>query len=440
MRCCFFCAFFLLIALTPISSATDQELPPLPSPLTLDDALAFADAAHPALDLASARLAQAASGVLDASATNGTRVSALGRLGVVDPSDRAIDRHNRDHRARLLVSKRLYDFGYSASVADAAELRLRSMESEYLDARQQRRLSIMRTFFDVLLADLAYARDNEAMATAFVAIDKARDRRELGQVSDIDVLALEADYQRARRERFASAALQRATRARLAAALNRPTDLPPDLIMPAEPDMSQPLPEVEELVIEVFANNPSLKAMQLQVDAGTRAIAAAEKAEGPVLRGEADASWWDRVTGSTHPLSAGLILEVPLYTGGAREAKLAIARAKLHEARARLAQTRLDLRQTVLDLWLELDTLRIRMEEVDVLGDYRELYLDRSRALYELEVRTDLGDAMVQTSAVSLQRAQVVFDWLMAQARVAALAARLVENTAAGESRAESAP
>ena len=94
----------------------------------------------------------------------------------------------------------------------------------------------------------------------------------------------------------------------------------------------------------------------------------------------------------------------------------------------------------MLDIWLELDTLRLRIEEVNALGDYRELYLDRSRALYELEVRTDLGDAMVQTSAVRLQRAEVVFDWLLAQARLAALAGRLVDNEAASDTREENAP
>ena len=432
--------FVLLFAFLPIPSTTAQDLPPLPSPLTLDDALAFADTSHPTLELAGARLEQAAAGLADAKATTGTRVSALGRLGVVDPSHRAIERNHNDHSARLLLSKRLYDFGYSSALTDAAELELSSVENAYLDARQQRRLEIMRRYFDVLLADLRFVRDNEAMATAFVDIDKARDRNELGQVSDIDVLALEAEYQRTRRERFASAARQRATRARLASALNRPTDLPADLVMPPDPNMTRPLPEFEDLVAEVLANNPILKAAQTQVDASESSVAAADKAEGPVLHGEASASWWGRVSGSRHPVEAGLVLELPLYTGGVRDAKLAAARSDLRESRARLAQTRLDLRQSVLDLWLELDTLRIRMEEVNALGDYRELYLDRSRALYELEVRTDLGDAMVQTSAVQLQRAETVFDWLMAQARLAALAGRLIDNEAASEAREEQAP
>lgn len=63
-------------------------------------------------------------------------------------------------------------------------------------------------------------------------------------------------------------------------------------------------------------------------------------------------------------------------------------------------------------------------------GDYRELYLDRSRALYELEVKTDLGDAMTEISAVRLDMAQAEFDWMMTQARLKALAGRLLPEEA----------
>ena len=134
----FVIVFVLLVALISNPAASSQDLPPLPSPLTLDDALAFADVSHPDLELAGARLDQAAAGLADAVSTTGTRVSALGRLGVVDPSHRSLDSDNDDHFARLLVSKRLYDFGYSSAFTAAAELQVSSLEKEYLDARQQR--------------------------------------------------------------------------------------------------------------------------------------------------------------------------------------------------------------------------------------------------------------------------------------------------------------
>ena len=57
--------------------------------------------------------------------------------------------------------------------------------------------------------------------------------------------------------------------------------------------------------------------------------------------------------------------------------------------------------------------------------EYRDLYLDRSRAYYEMEVRSDLGDAMVQSTAVSYMKAKAQFDWQMAYERLQAMGARL---------------
>lgn len=241
--------------------------PPLPDPLTLEQALELADAAHPTLELAAARRDGQAASLAGVVAESSTRVDVAGELRAAEPSRRSLDRSTNDSSARLLVRKRLYDFGYTAASTRAAELRLSGSERAYLDARQERRLEIMERYFDVLLADLAYARDNEAMATAFVDLDKARDRAELGQVSDVALLALEAAYQETRRQRGVAANRQRLTRAQLATALNRPGELPANLVMPSEPDTAQPSPEFEILVTEVLAGNPRLQGLQAELAA-----------------------------------------------------------------------------------------------------------------------------------------------------------------------------
>jgi outer membrane protein TolC len=145
-----------------------------------------------------------------------------------------------------------------------------------------------------------------------------------------------------------------------------------------------------------------------------------------VISGERDASYYNRETNSTNPLGAGLVLEVPLLTGGARDAAVAEAWAELRSSQAQLAATEHALRQQVLGLWLRLGNLRNKLEALMVRGDYRELYLDRSRALYELEVKTDLGDAMTEMSAVRLDVAHAEFELMMTQAKLAALAGRLL--------------
>jgi hypothetical protein len=55
------------------------------------------------------------------------------------------------------------------------------------------------------------------------------------------------------------------------------------------------------------------------------------------------------------------------------------------------------------------------------LLDYRDLYLDRSRALYEMEVKTDLGDSMVEVSEARLKFAKVKFNTALTWARLDAL-------------------
>jgi outer membrane protein TolC len=284
----------------------------------------------------------------------------------------------------------------------------------------------MRRFFDVILADLRFARDNEAMAGAFIDADRARDRHELGKLSDVDLLKFEADYQEALRLRMHSQTDQRAARARLAIAMGRPGELVANLVRPPSPDEGSPLPEYDGLLDEVMQGNPQLRALRAEVEAARVEVDVARNEYGPVLSAELDAAVYNRNTSSTHPLGGGLVLEVPLLSGGARDAAVADASAGLRASQARLAAAQHMLRQEVLDLWLRLDNLRVTLQGLKVRGDYRELYLDRSRALYELEVKTDLGDAMTEISAVRLEIARAEFDWLMARAQLEALAGRLL--------------
>ena len=166
--------------------------------------------------------------------------------------------------------------------------------------------------------------------------------------------------------------------------------------------------------------------MRADVRSAEAGVEAARSGYGPVLSGELDGSVYNRMTNSTHPLGAALVLEVPLLSGGAKEAAIAEARAELRSSRARLTATERGLRQKVLDLWLRLGNLRRQLEALQVRGDFRELYLDRSRALYELEVKTDLGHAMTEISALRLETAFSEFEWMTTQAELAALAGRLL--------------
>jgi outer membrane protein TolC len=393
----------------------------LPQPLSLTDALALADEEHPAVAAGRADLMRGEADRLAADSANDLAVGLRLHPRWVDPNHRAEDQSNNDSRVILRLSKPLYDFGRTSHALEAADSTVRSHEERYLSLMARQRMDIMRRYFEVLLADLAYTRDNEAMAIAFVTLDRARNRNELGQVSDIDLLALEDRFQETRLTRMASLQETRAARNRLAMALNRPQEVPADLLRPELPGNDRDLPELEELYALAEAGNRRLASLRLEAQAASQRMAASRAGRRPTLSAEVEAAHYERVLGGRDPLAAGLILDIPLYSGRRVDASVAREQAALYDTQARIRQHELDLRQAVLETWQEIQRLRTRREQSRVRSDYRELYLDRSRALYELEVQTDLGDAMTQWSAAMLFAAQTEFELALAWERLALL-------------------
>jgi len=402
---------------------------PLPDPLTLEYALSLAQGTHPILENAAADVAAAEAQVALTAASDGLRISVEGRLEHIEPAALSNFQQHNNSQLALNVRKRLYDFGHTEAARLAASQTLSGSQWQYLHSRQQQHIRVLESYLEVILADLEYARDNEAMATAFVRMDRATDRHELGQLSEIELLEKQSLYQKIRQQRAVSEVRQRATRSRLAIALNRPGELPANLEPPPKPVMELPDMDMSQLTMTVLERNPGLKALRAELAAAQESLRYASTRYGPVIHGELEAREYYRETRGTNPFSVAVVLEVPLYTGGLADAEVAEARALADKKQAAVDTSELVLRQAVLDLWLELQTLRSRMQELDVLDDYREYYLDRSRSLYDMEVTTDLGDAMVQTSVVRLKKSRTAFQWMLAMARLDALTGKLLPET-----------
>ncbi len=411
----------LCLMLPALAAVADEPLQDWPEPLTLDIVLERVDQSHPDLQLAEAAVLQARAEQLQAESNYGLRSSLLARLRWIEPSPLAHDPSRQDHRLRLRVTKRLYDFGRTAALEAAAEADLAAQQQRYRDALNQYRLALMAAYFDVLLADLEAIRDNEAMSIGYVNFDRAQARNELGQLSDIELLRFESVYQLTRARQYASSTRQRTARQRLANLINRSDKLPAELEAPSLPDVQRDIPDVEAWFASAEAANPELIALQAAVQGARDRLSAAQAGRHPVLNGQAEVSAYSRDSGGNDPWRVGISLDVPLITGGETRAQTARRRAELQAVRARLERRRREIREAVLDSWSALHSLRARRQELAVQADYRDLYLDRSRALYELEVKSDLGDAMTQTSDVRLQQARVDYEITLAWARVRAL-------------------
>jgi outer membrane protein TolC len=417
--------FILLLSLLSTVQAAEQES--LPEEIDLGYALSQASADHPQLQIARSQIdgQRALLDETEAQTALQTRLSA--RLRWIDPPDIAPDQSQDDHSLSLFIDKPLYDFGRSSAKLAADQAGILSVEQRYRDAENQHRLAILAAYFDVMLADLAYARDNEDMSMGYVKMDRAQQRNELGQLSDIELLEARSVYQATRIQRYRSSVAQRTTRAQLANVLNRPGQLPGELQEPELNILKRTIPEdVEAWLAEADKNNRLLAAARLRVEQANAQMAAANSSDNPTLMGTAELSGYSRELGSSDRWRAGVLLDVPLTTGGRSQAERAKRRADGAMARAELEQHRRDIHQAILEIWGELQALKVAREYAQAESEFRELYLDRSRALYELEVTTDLGDAMVRTTAVRYETMKTDYMMSLAWARLDALLGRTV--------------
>ena len=414
-------ALMLYVSVSCASFSIQPTPEPLPEPLTLEYALSLLNEMTPDMQRQQADVMAAEAGLKDAQSLSGFNAYLEARARWVDPADIASDQSNEDHRLGLVAKKTLYDFGRSSSAENAASYTLSARQLQFADARRQRRLQIMQAYFAVVLADLQFYRYNEEMAVVYISLDRTRDRRELGQASDLDVLEKEVENQRIRHLRYQSENEQRRTRAKLAQVLNRPGQLPSTVAIPELKQLKQKLAEVEAYQATALENNSLVQGMRMQLAAAEQTVLQARSSNNPRLNAQVEAYSYERELGSSDKWRAGVTLEVPLWTGGSSDAKIAKARAGLHHDRARLRELEISINQAVLETWLELDALRIRLQEMETAADYRELYLDRSRALYEMEVKADLGDAMVKVSEAERNLRKIQFDISLAWARLEVL-------------------
>jgi outer membrane protein TolC len=387
--------------------------------LTLEEALAAVAAAHPDrrmaesdLELSRADREQASSRQDFSLFLDGTLRSGRRPGGDWEP----------DHIGRIVARKPLLDFGRTGQAVAAADQEIVAREADLLNAESLRRIDIMARFFDVLLADQQYVADNEFMTVAYLDWDKARERFELGVGNRPDLLRLEAFYQDWRERRNASLQRMRSARQKLAHAMYRPGKLPTTLVEPALPDNGRLVPEYDSLLSWVMQKNPRVQALQAQLAASEARLAAIRAERNPTLDAEVIGGAYSRESITRDELSAGLVFNIPLYQGGRVDARVARELAQRERRAAELEKLKLDLSDTLLATLQEIEWLRASgRAAADKQVEYRDWALERARAEYELELKTNLGNSMAETQAALLRRRQVEYRLALALARLEAL-------------------
>lgn len=406
-------------------------------PLTLAEALQAADAPHPDLVYAEAERDAAQADQEYVAARQDLNVNLEAGLRRVRPSLPPEGYSDiSDNSLRLSLRKSLYDFGRTASTEAAAKAETDARTAELLETRDRRRIDIMARFFDVLLADLQAATDNEFMSVAYVDFDNGRDRLAVGKLSPVELASLEARYQDQLLKRNASQQRQRVSRALLAIAMNTPGQLAPDLEDPDLKGNERPVPEYEPL-LALISNSPRLKAAQAQLEASRQRLEAVRADRNPTLDAELErANYPQRPLNGRDDLRAGVVLNWPLYQGNRVDARLAKEQARFQQAQARVEKLRMELTQALLENWLEIEQLRATARgAAKKNSDYRDLALEKARGEYEVELRTNLGTSMASTMEAKVRERGTEYRLALAMARLEALLGMPLEQAAKAENK-----
>jgi len=388
----------------------------LPEPLTLKSLMSVSDNASPQVLMQSAQQLMQQSNYQLANAKNAVKLNLMGRLGWREYAQETQD----NHLLALHLGTEVYDFGKNKAAIEAARYNVDAENELLADQQNQYKLALMQSFFNVILADMQYRVDNEDMAVVYVGLDKAKDKHALQQISDVEYLKKQADYQRILLARTRSAYEQRKSRTHLANLVGQPQNLPDKLIFPSlKKYQLRKLDKLETYQAQVLAKNLQLKALKLKLKAAHQQFESVAAGDKPTVRLDA---WGGKL--STYELNregrwrVDLSVDYPLYDGGNVAASKSKARGAILALEAKIKALEEKLRDQTAQLYFQLKLASIERKQVQAYGDYADLYLDFSRALYENESTTDLGDAMVRLSKANLETVQQQFRQALAWAEL----------------------
>lgn len=370
----------------------------LPNPLSLQVLFDEFSQQSPAISIQQAGLAKANTALELNQVNDNLQLSLQGRL-----ARREFAEEGQPHNMLALhVGKVLYDFGRNESQYSADQKLQEKAQIAVKLAENRQRLEVAKSYFNVLLADFQYRIDNEAMAIDYIGFDKTTDRHKIGLVSDVELLKAEHNYQMSLLKRTKSGQDQLKTRIALANTLAMPDARPDELKFPSLQKFNKRSVKgisLEELQNLVIAQNPEVQQSIAAAESQQKLYEKAQNVSQPTLRADA---WVGQLSSQPEVREgrwkAQLSVDIPLYDGGLKASKTASAKAELIAIEANKQQLLQNLRNEVADIYFQLKLLAAEKKVHQAFGDYADLYLDFSRALYENESQTDLGDSFVRLS------------------------------------------
>lgn len=330
----------------------------------------------------------------------------------------------------IFFSQAIFDWGQRAAQQRQAARETDATRLRSLETRNQVRLVVAASFYNILRAEqlVVVARDRVAAATEQLRVARARFEQNISP--RFDVLRGEAELANAEQELIAAQNEREITAAALNTAMGRDVRAPVILASPPE----RPVPPVPlKVALEsATSTRPELVALAREVDARKLDVRA-RQAEGRPHVNVTGA--YDRPNpGGFAPQSFrynfGLVMTYPVFDGGLVRGRVREAQAGVERNRQALEgfrqQVELDARQSLLDM--EEARLRTGAATKELESAREALRVANVRYRAGLGTNVEVTDAQVAVARAGQNQANARFDFRIAVARLEAATGLTVEQ------------
>jgi outer membrane protein len=376
--------------------------------LTLRQAQEFALAHHPEIQAAELRAQASGAAVQEARAAYLPQVMATATAAAADTNTRIAAPGGLNNPSvfqresnGLLLSQLVTDFGRTTSLTASARYQADAANQTAEAVRARVLLDVSHAYFGVLGAKALLRVAEETVASRRLLLDRVSALAQAKLKSSLDVSFAEVALGESRLLLLRAQDDLQAADARLAAALGTKDASPRELA--DEPLFPVPPESVDELVRAALEARPELRAARARREAALRFASAEKAAQYPLVSAVGAVGFSpyrdDRLTSSYS--AAGVIVSLPVFTGGRLSSRATQARLQAGAFEKTLDDAENRIERDVRIAWL---AARTAHEAIDVT---RATLESASRALELAQSRYDLGiSSIVELSQAQLQKTQ----------------------------------
>lgn len=334
------------------------------------------------------------------------------------------DEHINNSLGYVLFKKNIYSQQFN--VDNTIKNWTLSEKKSQLDIlKKQQNIKVLQGFFDVVLTELYHQYAIENLAVAAVKENHTKDDFDIGETSDVQVLETHTNSQAALTTLRKAQADMRLSVANLSLLLGLKFDAIDSVALPDITTLvNKKLPKEEELLTKT-SGNATLQQLQLNLTQLQKHINLENNNYNITVDGYTKFNKYAFDTDKNGDWVAGIELNIPLGETTNTINKLNIQKQQLEN---QIQQHKQHITYEILDIYLQLKNLKQQQKTLQSQLEYRDFYLEKARATYELELKSDIGDSMAQYTKTEYLIAKNKFDIVIAWHKLALLTGENYEN------------